>query len=450
MEKRKYNVLDLFCGCGGLSLGFQRAGYKVLAAFDNWDDAITVYHNNFKHPVIKQDLSDVTESVKKISKYKPDMIIGGPPCQDFSSAGNRDENKGRGDLTVHFATIVTSVTPTWFVMENVDLITKTNKLTEAWGIFKNAGYGLTQMVLNASRCGVPQRRKRFFLIGCLGEKDGFMDDILTSRQSMKEMSVRDYFGDRLGIQFYYRHPRSYARRGVFSIDEPSPTIRGVNRPLPANYKLHANDPVDSLEGIRPLTTKERSLIQTFPESFKFIGTKTDMEQMIGNAVPVNLAKYVGDSITAYLGKDNPIDYDIIKEEYPNNVIKQNAHKLENKFILDKDKHLLVSLVKKDNVDLFLDGSARIYYTGKKFPSTVALNKLYFFMPYIKRRGIRDLYLIKVARIGTKHEVHPEADDNDLRLVFEIEFVKQLFDDYQPHRLKIWETFTDTTLGELLK
>ena len=121
-------IVDLFCGCGGLSLGFQRAGYKILAAFDNWDDAIAVYHNNFKHPIIKQDLSDVMESVKKISKYKPDMIIGGPPCQDFSSAGTRDENKGRGDLTVHFAAIVTSVTPKWFVMENVDLITKTNKL----------------------------------------------------------------------------------------------------------------------------------------------------------------------------------------------------------------------------------------------------------------------------------------------------------------------------------
>ena len=152
---------------------------------------------------------------------------------------------------------------------------------------------------------------------------------------------------------------------------------------------------------------------------------------------------------AYLGKDNPIDYNIIKEEYPNNLIKQNADKPENEFILDKDKHLLVSLVKKDNVDLFLDGSARVYYTGKKFPSTVALNKLYYFMPYMKRKGIRDLYLIKIARVGTKKEVHPECDDNDFRLVFEIEFVKQLFDDYKPHRLKIWETFTDTTLGELM-
>ena len=109
----------------------------------------------------------------------------------------------------------------------------------------------------------------------------------------------------------------------------------------------------------------------------------------------------------------------------------------------------MSLVKNDNMEHYLDHSARVYYTGKKFPSTVALNKLYYFMPYMKRKGIRDLYLIKIARVGTKKEVHPECNDNDFRLVFEIEFVKQLFDDYKPHRLKIWETFTDTTLGELM-
>ena len=70
------------------------------------------------------------------------------------------------------------------------------------------------------------------------------------------------------------------------------------------------------------------------------------------------------------------------------------------------------------------------------------------MPYMKRKGIKDLYLIKIARVGTKKEVHPECDDNDFRLVFEIEYVGQLFNDYQPIRLEIWESFTDTTIGDL--
>ena len=94
--------------------------------------------------------------------------------------------------------------------------------------------------------------------------------------------------------------------------------------------------------------------------------------------------------------------------------------------------------------------AKVYYTGKKFPSIVAPNKLYYFMPYIKKKGVRDLYLIKVARVGTKHEVHPECNDDSIRLVFEIEYVKQLFADYLPIHLNIWRTFTDTTLGELIK
>ncbi len=114
------------------------------------------------------------------------------------------------------------------------------------------------------------------------------------------------------------------------------------------------------------------------------------------------------------------------------------------------KHVLISLIKKDNEELFLNHIAKLYYTGKKFPSTVELNHLYYFMPYCKGKGIRDLYYIKVARVGSKHEVHPDADPNDLRLVFEIEFIKQLFPEYKPIRLAIWETFTDTTLGKVLE
>jgi DNA (cytosine-5)-methyltransferase 1 len=440
-------AVDLFCGCGGLSLGFQKAGYEILAAFDNWDEVVTVYHNNFDHPVIKQDLSDVEATVEGIKKFNPEMIIGGPPCQDFSSAGKRNEDNGRGDLTVSYAKIVAAIKPEWFVMENVDRILKTGKLVEARKIFKECGYGLTETVLNASFCGVPQRRKRFIMIGHLGEKDGFMADVLEKRQASKEMTIADYFGKQIDIKYYYRHPRSYARRGIFSVDEPSPTIRGVNRPMPAGYKLHPTDPVTSLEGIRPLTTQERSMIQTFPKDFKFIGTKTGMEQMIGNAVPVNLAKFVGDSIMVYLGIDNPISVVDIQKEFPSEIVNHKSDIIDSD--LDFGKSVLVSLVKSDNVDMFLDGSARIYYTGKKFPSTVALNKLFYFMPYVKKQGVRDLYLIKIARVGSKHEVHPDADKNDLRLVFEIEFNKQLFDEYKPIRLKIWDTFTDTSLGELI-
>ncbi len=292
-------VVDIFCGCGGLSLGFEKAGFDVVAGFDNWKAAISVYRQNFSHDVCDIDLADVDTAVGTIKLYAPDIIIGGPPCQDFSSAGKRNENNGRGNLTVSFAEIVAASGTEWFVMENVARITKTAKLQEAKRILHAAGYGLTQMILDASYCSVPQRRKRFVMIGKLHTPDNFMYDVLQGRLSDHAMSVDEYFGDTLGISHYYRHPRSYARRGIFSTSEPSPTIRGVNRPMPKGYELHPNDPVSSLDGIRSLTTEERGMIQTFPPDFIFCGTKTNIEQMIGNAVPVNMGKFIAEAIKEY-------------------------------------------------------------------------------------------------------------------------------------------------------
>lgn len=147
------------------------------------------------------------------------------------------------------------------------------------------------------------------------------------------------------------------------------------------------------------------------------------------------------------------------EQYQNNNIVENSIVREDmveyvasshKHLINESKNVLISLVKKDNFEQYLDKSAKIYYTGKRFPSTVALNKLYYFMPYLKGKGIRDLYLIKIARVGTRREGQSGEDKNDFRLVFEIEYVTQLFDDYQSIDLKIWRTFTDTTLKNLLK
>lgn len=139
----------------------------------------------------------------------------------------------------------------------------------------------------------------------------------------------------------------------------------------------------------------------------------------------------------------------IAERYPDAIIKNKSVVIKDGIDVDLSKNVLISLVKRDNVEQYLDNTAKVYYTGKRFPSTVALNKLYYFMPYMKGKGIRDLYYIKVARIGTKQEVHPECNDSDFRLVFEITFVKQLFTDYQPVHLNIWRTFTDTTIARLI-
>lgn len=295
--------VDLFAGCGGLSLGFANAGVDVLAAIDNWDKAVNVYRENFNHECYLHDLNDEKGTLDIINKYMPNMIIGGPPCQDFSSAGKRDETLGRADLTYKFTNIVCNYKPKIFVMENVERIKKSHILIDIVKQFESSGYGLTSVVLDASYCNTPQSRKRFFLIGLQGEEHDILQPILRKNLNLKPMTIRDYVGNQLGLEYYYRHPRNYSRRGIFSIDEPSPTVRGVNRPVPSGYNKHSGDPSDiDLSKIRPLTTIERSYLQTFPKEFKFIGTKTNLEQMIGNAVPVNLAEFVAQAIKEFLTK----------------------------------------------------------------------------------------------------------------------------------------------------
>lgn len=291
-------VVDLFSGCGGMSLGLKQAGFRVVGAFDNWDPAIAIYRKNFKHPIFKADLS-CDEAGVKIKELKPDMIVGGPPCQDYSIAGKRTLGK-RANLTIRFAEIVTLAKPTWVVFENVYNIERFSTLPKMKKMLSDAGYGLSSMVLDASRCGAPQKRQRFFLVGRLNTENGFLDSFLRDGQSSKPMTVRDYLGDSLHTQFYYMHPRSYNRRAVFSIDEPASTIRGINRPIPNNYKRHPADKVGIEDGVRALTTKERSFLQTFPENFAFPGAKTDVELAIGNAVPPALACYVANCIKRWM------------------------------------------------------------------------------------------------------------------------------------------------------
>lgn len=183
---------------------------------------------------------------------------------------------------------------------------------------------------------------------------------------------------------------------------------------------------------------------------------------MGNAVPPRLAWYIAMQFKqafieefsgAKLEKVTPIGKtsvaDIAKQ-YPSNIVENKSitqHLIDES--IDPSKNVLISLVKHDNTAIFLNHSVKIYYTGSKFPSTVALNKLYYFMPYVKGKGIKDLYLIKIARVGTKQEVYPECKDNDFRLVFELEYIKPLFSTYIPIHLDIWYTFTDTKLSNIL-
>lgn len=298
-------TVDLFCGCGGMSLGFEQAGFQIVGAYDFWDVAVQTYNNNFNHTAAILDLSKKNAALSVIRPLNPEVIIGGPPCQDFSSAGDRTEGD-RANLTVSYAKIIKSIKPKYFVMENVSRAKMSKAYAEAREIFVSAGYGLTELVLDASKCGVPQKRKRFFCVGALNEPDDFLKKNLLANQSVIPLSVRNYFAQnhyQLNIDYYYRHPRTYSRRAIYSVDEPSPTIRGVNRPRPAEYVRHKNDAAFD-DNITSLTYHQRALIQTFPENFNFGNSIATAEQMIGNAVPVNLAKHIARALSTYENEKN--------------------------------------------------------------------------------------------------------------------------------------------------
>ena len=271
----------------------------------------------------------------------------------------------------------------------------------------------------------------------------------------------------MGGSFYLEGGKTGMARRL-SMDEPSLTLTCA----PAQKQTERCHPLET----RPLTVREYARIQTFPDNWAFEGNVSDQYKQIGNAVPVNLAYAIGRSLIRLFNEIDaqnqeesqfdeanriakemlppelfPLDMLNIQKSFPDGILRNTFRKRKHvdNSDLDDSKNVLVSLVSNENIDPFNRQNARVYYTGKKFPSTVKLNKLYYFMPYIKGKGIKDLYIIKVARVGTKHEIHQESNEDDIRIVFEIEFVKQLFEDYKSIKLMIWHTFTDTNLRAIL-
>ena len=232
---------------------------------------------------------------------------------------------------------------------------------------------------------------------------------------------------------------------AMSLTEPCNTISAHL----AKVSLNSTDPVYMVgERYRRFSSREAARIQSFPDSFNFDSVSQIRQyKAIGNAVPPVLMWHVIHSLQKILVVPQ-VNFAEIKEQYPTSIV-ENEINDTCLLDIDKTKNVLISLVKADNIEQYLDRSPKVYYTGKKFPSTVALNKLYYFMPYMKSKGIRDLYFIKIARVGTRKEGQPDEDKNDFRLVFEIDFVGQMFDEYKPIKLDIWRTFTDTTIEKII-
>lgn len=506
---RDYTSVELFAGAGGLALGMHLAGFKNVLLNEIEPMACQTLRKN--HPewnVIEGDIHQVDFTPLR---GHVDFLSGGFPCQAFSYAGKKGGlNDTRGTLFFELARAVKEIQPKVFMGENVKglLSHDDGKTLE---VIRNAiaelGYTLVEpRVLKAIMYQVPQKRERLILIAIRNDiaqqvtfhwpapykrimtlRDAFYKGKLYSKdvpasegQTYPEKKARvmrmvpeggdwrdlpeEIQKEYMGGSFYLGGGKTGMARRL-AMDEPSLTLTCA----PAQKQTERCHPIET----RPLTVREYARIQTFPDNWVFEGSLSDQYKQIGNAVPVNLAFAIGRSLIRLFNDIDALHHEEshweqaneiaqsmippqlfalnlidVQKEYPDEIVINPF--VDDDIELDTTKHVLVSLVKNDNIASYNNQSAKIYYTGTKFPSTIKLNELYYFMPYTKGKGIRDLYLIKVARVGTKHEVRKESNDRDLRLVFEIEYIKQVFDNYVPFRLKIWNTFTDITVEQLLE
>ena len=174
-------IIDLFCGIGGLSLGFEQAGFEVVSAIDMWADAVRTYNHNRKEKVAKvMTVEDYNNTMLPviINDYHISGIIGGPPCQGFSTVGRRNIDDPRNKMYLEFYKSVKIANPDFFVIENVKGMLTLNKgafvkdLLERFGT-NGLGYTISYQLVNAADYGVPQNRYRVFYVGIKNKKFEF-------------------------------------------------------------------------------------------------------------------------------------------------------------------------------------------------------------------------------------------------------------------------------------
>lgn len=345
MSEQKYNVLDLFCGCGGLSLGFEEAGYNVLLGIDIWEDALKTYAYNHKHSkTLCADMSTLLgEDVKDIiGDNSVDVIIGGPPCQGFSIAGKRIVNDDRNKLYKGFVRMVEYFKPKAFVMENVPNILSIGDGAVRETIindFKSLGYTVETKVLTASDYGVPQNRRRAVFVGLTKGNFDFDIPMVAEKVTIKEalsdlpeQSIED--GGKYSVESTsgYQKLMRINSIGVYNHEvtqHNEQTVRIISMvPDGGNYKdlpkefqetrkvhiawtrLNSKRPSITIDTghrhhfhykwNRVPTVRESARIQSFPDDFIFRCSKTSQYKQVGNAVPPLMAKAIAEQLKKQL------------------------------------------------------------------------------------------------------------------------------------------------------
>ncbi|MBO5706091.1 MAG: DNA (cytosine-5-)-methyltransferase [Bacteroidaceae bacterium] len=565
-------VAELFAGVGGFRIGLEGASDEFHTVWNNqWEpstkhqDASLAYRARFgTEGHSNQDICTV--ATNDIPNH--DLLVGGFPCQDYSVASTLSRSGGiegkKGVLWWQIYRILEEKgenRPNYIFLENVDRIINSpakqrgRDFAIILASLSDLGYIVEWRVINAADYGMPQRRRRTYIVGYrinsdianqienarnwlfydgvmaksfpfvqkkntisqfeiegtiknvsdnfnMGKKDSPFGTagIMIGRNilSVDSMAVYDgpiqtlgdilvdeefvpeefYISDEELPKWQYekgaKKINRVSKKGfeyVFSeggmafpdyLDKPSRTmVTGEGGTAPSRFKHVVQTPSGRYRRLIPI---ELERLNMFPDNHTYHPEVSDGRRafLMGNALVCGVVEIIGKSLYRAIYNEEPtsskpiytqrdkqpvLQLDLFAEEKLNLVV--NAPK--KTYTLDPTKHLLIGLVKLDNQEYFLDGApTKIYYTGKTkaFPSTIALNKLYYFMPYIKGKGVKDLYLIRIARIGNKAEIKSGSNDTDPRLVFELEYLESL-PEYKPIKLNIFNTFRDTVLGSVI-
>lgn len=363
--ERKYNVIDLFCGCGGFSHGFQSAGFNIALGIDLWEDAIVTYQRN--HPtakVLNKDITTVSADdlllEAGLNKEKVDVIIGGPPCQGFSISGKRLIDDPRNVLYKSFVEMVRDIRPSIFVMENVPgLLSMANGQIKQQILddFGSLGYSVSTQVLTASDFGVPQARRRVFFVGinpakvkntaefsfptpthgegkkpyvtckdALSDLDFISDEIPIAEKEAYALPAQTEYQKQMreGSDYLLNHVATIHNKKTKEIIAMVPdgeNYKSLPEELWSTRKVHiawtrmsSSKPCFTIDtghnhhfhyrANRVPTVRESARIQSFPDTFEFIGIKTSQLKQVGNAVPPLLARAVANSVKKVLDEED--------------------------------------------------------------------------------------------------------------------------------------------------
>lgn len=300
----KTKVIDLFCGGGGFSTGFEEQNFEVLAGVDINEDSLETFEDNHNSPSYNIDLSDIEPdnllNEINVEENELDGIIGGPPCQGFSQAGDRNPDDDRNKLVKNYFDIIGEIEPEFFVMENVRAITyeRNSYIIEyIENRIENLGYNYTRGVLNAANFGVPQTRKRLFIIGMKEDEPTLPNPTHTKDEWVGVNDVIDVPDGQI-VSSYGTQETLRGDRNTRDTSQPSYTLRATRclvDIIPNDYEPPDEDEdLPSITHVRiyRFTEEDAAKVQSFPEGYNFVGNLTSQRRQIGNAAPPKVAEMI--------------------------------------------------------------------------------------------------------------------------------------------------------------